>query len=128
MGILLDKVAVERLVAARLAKMMTQIELARASRISLRTIQQLETRGRASFSESTLIGICRTLDLPLDQILPHSTNADSSSVPSEAPPPSTLPPELKPDPESALATPDLATASQQSESVGRRRSAGDGSS
>lgn len=69
MGIRLNRDSVDSIITARRSKMMTQLELSRESRISLRTIQHLETMKRNSFSESTLIALCRTLEIDLETVL-----------------------------------------------------------
>ena len=55
--------------AARREKQLTQAELSEKSRVSVRTIQDLEHGRRDSFSEVTMIHLCRVLDLDVRQIL-----------------------------------------------------------
>ena len=59
---------------------LTQLELSNTSRISLRTIQDLETGRRKSFSESTLIILCRTLDCSYDELIGGRTVRKEDTV------------------------------------------------
>lgn len=57
------------LLAARKKSHLTQLELSEKSKVSLRTIKDLESGRRSSFSESTIILLCRALDLDVREIL-----------------------------------------------------------
>lgn|GEM_PF-1377494 len=54
---------------ARREKQYTQLELSEKARVSVRTIQDLEHGRRDSFSESTLIQICRALEIDIKSVL-----------------------------------------------------------
>ena len=64
----------ELLLNARKDKKLTQLELSTESTISLRTIQDLENNRRKSFSESTLITLCRVLDVDYPEFLGEVKN------------------------------------------------------
>ncbi|MCF7809432.1 helix-turn-helix domain-containing protein [bacterium] len=74
MSVNLNAAQVELLINARKSRKMTQLELHIASKMSLRVIQDLESGRRNSFSESTLIALCRTLDINFDDLLGLSDN------------------------------------------------------
>ena len=59
----------ELLLNARKEKKLTQLELSSESRISLRTIQDLENHRRSSYSDSTLIMLCRVLEVDYHEFL-----------------------------------------------------------
>ena len=59
----------QQIATARRERQLTQQELSEKSKVSLRTIQDLERGRRESFSESTLIGICRALDLDYREVI-----------------------------------------------------------
>jgi DNA-binding XRE family transcriptional regulator len=48
---------------------LTQLELSQKSTVSLRTIRDLESGRRKSFSESTVLLLCRAMNLDVDQII-----------------------------------------------------------
>ncbi|MBC8278175.1 MAG: helix-turn-helix transcriptional regulator [FCB group bacterium] len=62
----------ELLLNARKDKKLTQLELSTESRISLRTIQDLENYRRSSYSDSILITLCRTLEVDYHEFLGES--------------------------------------------------------
>lgn len=64
----------ELLLNARKEKKLTQLELSTESRISLRTIQDLENHRRSSYSDSTLITLCRALEVDYHEFLGESKN------------------------------------------------------
>ncbi len=59
----------QRLVQARRDLHLTQQEVSDHSDVSLRTIQNLENKRSHSFNESTLIAICKALDVNVDDLL-----------------------------------------------------------
>jgi len=68
MGIRVDSKTSQGLLKARLKKNLTQLELSNLAKVSLRTIQDLENNRKDSFSESTLICLCRSLDLDYNKL------------------------------------------------------------
>ena len=80
LGITLSKTQIERLIEARKSLNMTQLELNQDSKISLRTIQDLERGRRDSFTESTLISICRSLNLTCDDILKTTDSSQTNDT------------------------------------------------
>lgn len=69
MPIQLTQAAADRLVAARKARRLTQQELASEAKVSLRTIQDLEKSRRANVYDTTLVLICRALEVPFDELV-----------------------------------------------------------
>jgi transcriptional regulator with XRE-family HTH domain len=59
----------ERLKAARVERHITQLGLSQMSCINMRTIQDLESGRRTSFTESTILPICKALDLDFKELL-----------------------------------------------------------
>ena len=59
----------QQIAGARRKRQFTQQELSDKAKVSLRTIQDLERGRRESFSESTLIRICRALDLDYKEVI-----------------------------------------------------------
>ncbi|NQU05860.1 MAG: helix-turn-helix transcriptional regulator [Calditrichaeota bacterium] len=77
MSVNLNATQVDLLINTRKSKKMTQPELNIASNVSLRTIQDLESGRRNTFSESTLIALCRTLDINFDDLLRLGDSPDA---------------------------------------------------
>ena len=68
MGVKLDKRTSDRLRDLRKERLLSQEELRQKAKVSLRTVQNLESGNRQSFSESTLIALCRALDISYDSL------------------------------------------------------------
>ncbi|TKJ40737.1 hypothetical protein CEE37_07170 [candidate division LCP-89 bacterium B3_LCP] len=68
MPVKLNSEKIERFIEARRNKHLTQLELSNESNIALRTIKDLESGRRKSFHESTLISLCRVLDLNYNEL------------------------------------------------------------
>ena len=64
----------ELLLDARKEKKLTQLELSSQSGAALRTIQDLEKGRRDSFTDSTLISLCRALEVDYHEFLGESKN------------------------------------------------------
>ena len=67
---------VKRITAARKTCRITQLELSNRSSISIRTIRDLERGRRRSFTEATLIHLCRALKIELDDVLGNEVVLD----------------------------------------------------
>ena len=117
MGIRLSEEAAGRLVRARQNRQMTQTELAQAARISLRTIQLMETRKRTSFTESTLVHLCRTLGITLDELIGTPASLPPTEVQVQNKTSENTPTELEPDPESRNASDSITTSLKQTDSI-----------
>jgi transcriptional regulator with XRE-family HTH domain len=82
MAVSLTPEQIEVLVKARQDAHLTQLELSNRSRVALRTIKDLEAGRRTSFNESTLISLCRELNLGYAELLgPKSEPPRKKSVP-----------------------------------------------
>jgi len=68
MGVNLDKRTSARFIELRKKRLLSQEELRQKAKVSLRTVQNLESGNRPSFSESTLIALCRALDISYDSL------------------------------------------------------------
>jgi transcriptional regulator with XRE-family HTH domain len=68
-AVLITPEIVQRLISARKEMHLTQLELSNQAKVSLRTIRDLERGRRRSFSESTIILVCRALELDVDAVL-----------------------------------------------------------
>jgi len=82
---------IARIKSARLAKKLTQIELADAAKVSVRTVVDLEKGRRTSFNDDTMVRICRALDLDLNALMAEDSPLPPHLVtPTQPPPPAPL--------------------------------------
>lgn len=69
MSVKIKSEQLELFLTARNKSHLTQLELSEKSKVSLRTIKDLESGRRNSFSESTIILLCRTLELDVREVM-----------------------------------------------------------
>ena len=69
MAVSLTSEQIEALVKARQDAHLTQLELSNRSKVALRTIKDLEAGRRSSFNESTLISLCRELNVSYPELI-----------------------------------------------------------
>jgi len=70
-----------RLIETRQNLHLTQTELSQKSKISERTIKYLESGKRTSFSETTLLMLCRALDIEYTELFPTDNNQQDVKSP-----------------------------------------------
>ncbi|MBU0518842.1 helix-turn-helix transcriptional regulator [bacterium] len=73
MRIKINEEIIARLVKARLALQLTQMELHLKSNVGLRTIKDIESGRRTSYNESTLTLLCRALNLDYEELFGKQT-------------------------------------------------------
>jgi transcriptional regulator with XRE-family HTH domain len=85
MAIRLSSLQIQELVKARQAAHLTQLELSNLAKVSLRTIKDLESERRKVFYESTIIGLCRTLNVSYSELVGSESSDNASQVNGEPP-------------------------------------------